>query len=85
MITLIPKELPYLFTEETDLLKTQYLLSDLNEKNILNINDKEIKNIKKELNKNGNVNIVLVNPFFDNKSQNDPFEELHLGNAIKEI
>ena len=85
MLTLIPEELPYLFTEETDLLKTEYLLSDLKEKNILNINDKEIKNIKKELNKNENVNIILVNPFFNDKSQNDPFEELHLGNAINQI
>ena len=85
MLTLIPEELPYLFTEETDLLKTEYLLSDLKEKNILNINDKEIKNIKKELNKNENVNIILVNPFFNEKSQSDPFEELHLGNAINQI
>ena len=85
MLILIPEELRYLFTEETDLLKTEYLLSDLKEKNILNINDKEIKNIKKELNKNENVNIILVNPFFNDKSQNDPFEELHLGNAINQI
>ena len=81
MILLLPKELPYLFTEETDLKKCEYLLSDLNQKNILEVNDGEIKNIKKQLDKKENVQIILVNPFYGNKNQNDKFEELHLGNA----
>ena len=84
MLLLLPKELPYLFTEETDLKKCEYLLSDLNHKNILEVNDREIKNIKKQLDKKENVQIILVNPFFGNKSQNDKFEQLHLGNATSD-
>ena len=81
MVLLLPKKLPYLFTEETDLLKCEYLLGDLKEKNILEINDKKIKNIKKQLEKNEKVQIILVNPFFGKKDGNDEFEELHFGNA----
>ena len=84
MLLLLPKELPYLFTEETDLKKCEYLLSDLNQKNILEVNDREIKNIKTQLDKKENVQIILVNPFFGNKSQNDKFEQLHLGNATSD-
>ena len=84
MLLLLPKELPYLFTEETDLKKCEYLLSDLNQKNILEVNDREIKNIKKQLDKKENVQIILVNPFFGNKSKSDKFEQLHLGNATSD-
>ena len=84
MLLLLPRELPYLFTEETDLKKCEYLLSDLNQKNILEVNDREIKNIKKQLDKKDNVQIILVNPFFGNKNQNDKFEQLHLGNATSD-
>ena len=85
MVILLPKELPYLFTEETDLLKCEYLLSNLNEKNILEANDGEIMKIKKELDDKENVQIVLVNPFFGNKNKNDKFEEIHLGKATSDI
>ena len=85
MIILLPKKLPYLFTEETDLLKTKYLLSDLKEKNILEINDKDIKNIKKQLDKNENIKVVLVNPFFEKKNPNEKFDELHIGNVTADI
>ena len=85
MLLLLPGELPYLFTEETDLLKCEYLLGNIKEKNILEINDKEIKNVKKQIDKNENVQIILVSPFFENKNQNDKFEELYIGNATNDI
>ena len=78
---LMPKKLPYLFMEETDLVKCEYLLGDLNEKNILDINDSQLKSIKKQVEKNENVQIILVNPYFGNKQQIDEFDELHIGNA----
>lgn len=81
LIMLMPKKLPYLFMEETDLVKCEYLLSDLNEKNILDINDSQLKNIKKQVEKNENVQIILVNPYFGNKQQFDEFDGLHIGNA----
>ena len=81
MLILLPRKLPHLFTEETDLLCNEYLLGDLNEKNILDINDKGIKEIKKHLQKNEDVQIILVNPFFGKKNNRDEFDELHLGKA----
>ena len=81
LLLLLPKELPYLFTEETDLVKCEYLLGDLKEKSILDINNSQLKTIKKQLEKNENVQVILVNPFFGNKEQFDEFEGLHIGNA----
>jgi hypothetical protein len=81
LLMLIPKKLPYLFMEETDLVKCEYLLGDLKEKNILDINDSQLKSIKKQVEKNENVQIILVNPYFGNKQQFDEFDELHIGNA----
>jgi len=81
LIMLLPKELPYLFLEETDLVKFEYLLTDLKEDSILDINNKEIKNIKKQIENNEKVEFILVNPFFENKNLNEEFDELHLGNT----
>ena len=81
LIMLMPKKLPYLFMEETDLVKCEYLLGDLKEKNILDINDSQLKSIKRQVEKNENVQIILVNPYFGNKQQFDEFDELHIGNA----
>ena len=70
-------ELPYLFTEETDLLSFEYFLTNLNDqKDILDINDKNINEIKKEAEENENVPIIVVNPFY--RAQNG-FDELHTG------
>ena len=82
MSLFLPMKLPHLFVEETDLLSREYLIGDLSEKNILDINDKEIKNIKKDLEKNEDVQIILVNPFFGKREKEtfDDFEELHMGN-----
>ena len=81
LIMLLPKELPYLFLEETDLVKFEYLLTDLKEDSILDINNKEIKSIKKQIENNEKVEFILVNPFFGNKNLNEEFDELHLGNT----
>ena len=81
LIILLPKELPYLFLEETDLVKFEYLLTDLKEDNILDINNKEIKSIKKQIENNEKIEFILVNPFFGNKNLNEEFDELHLGNT----
>ena len=77
VIILLPMELPYLFTEETDLLSFEYFLTNLNDqKDILDINDKNINEIKKEAEDNENVPIIVVNPFY--RAQ-DGFDELHTG------
>ena len=81
LIILLPKELPYLFLEETDLVRFEYLLTDLKEDNILDINNKEIKSIKKQIENNEKIEFILVNPFFGNKNLNEEFDELHLGNT----
>ena len=81
LLILIPKKLPYLFMEETDLVKCEYLLGDLKEENILDINSSQLKNIRKQIERNENVQIILVNPYFGNKQQFDEFEGLHIGNA----
>ena len=81
LIILLPKELPYLFLEETDLVKCEYLLTDLKKDSILDINNGEIKNIKKQIENNEKVEFILVNPFFGNKNLNEEFDELHLGNT----
>ena len=77
VIILLPMELPYLFTEETDLLSFEYFFTNLNEqKDILDINDNNINEIKKEAEDNENVPIIVVNPFY--RAQ-DGFDELHTG------
>ena len=81
LLILIPKKLPYLFMEETDLVKCEYLLGDLKEENILDINSSQLKNIRKQIERNENVQIILVNPYYGNKQQFDEFEGLHIGNA----
>ena len=74
---LLPKELPYLYTEETDLLSINYFFSNLNDKNeILDVNNENIKEIKKEVEDNENIPIVIVNPFFNSKNG---FNDLHTG------
>ena len=70
-------ELPYLFLEETDLLSFGYYFTNLNDKTeILDINDKNVKDIKKEVEDNGDIPIIVVNPFFNAKNG---FEEIHTG------
>ena len=74
---LLPKELPYLYTEETDLLSINYFFSNLNDKNeILDVNNENIKEIKKEVEDNEDIPIVIVNPFFNSKNG---FNDLHTG------
>ena len=82
IIILLPMELPNLFTEETDLLSFGYFFTNLNEKNeILDINDENIKDIKKEAQENEDFPIVIVNPFYNSKNG---FDELHTGKLSME-
>ena len=77
VIILLPMELPHLYTEETDLLSFGYFFTNLKEQDdILDINDKNIEEIKKEVENDENIPIVVVNPFY--RSQNG-FDELHTG------
>ena len=77
IIILLPMELPYLFLEETDLLSFGYYFTNLNDKTeILDINDKNVKDIKKEVEDDGDIPIIVVNPFFNAKNG---FEEIHTG------
>ena len=81
-IILLPMELPYLFTEETDLLSFGYFFINLNDKNeIMDINNKNIQQIKKEVEDNDDIPIIVVNPFYDIKNG---FDNLHTGNIIIE-
>ena len=77
LIILLPFELPYLFTEETDLLSFGYFFSNLNnEKEILDVNNRNIKEIQKEAEEDEDIPIIVVNPFYTAKNG---FEELHAG------
>jgi hypothetical protein len=81
LILLLPKALPYLYMEETDLVSFGYFFSNLNDKNeILNANDKKLKQLKKDGNKE-NAPIIIVNPFFKNNSKNG-FDGLHAGKVV---
>ena len=81
-IILLPMELPYLFTEETDLLSFGYFFINLNDKNeIMDINNKNIKEIKKEAEDTEDIPIIVVNPFYDIKNG---FDNIHTGNIIIE-
>ena len=67
--------------EETDLVSFGYFFSNLNDKNeILNANDKKLKQLKKDGNKE-NAPIIIVNPFFKNNSKNG-FDGLHAGKVV---
>ena len=82
IIILLPMKLPYLFIEETDLLSFGYYFTNLNDKKeILDINDKNFKDIKKEVEDNGDIPIIVVNPFFN---PNGGFEEIHTGKISSE-
>ena len=77
IIILLPMELPYLFKEETDLDSFGYFFTNLNDKNeILDINSKNMKEIKKEAGDKQNIPIIVVNPFFNDKNG---FDNLHVG------
>ena len=77
IIILLPKELPDLYTEETDLLSFGFFFSNLNDKNeILDINNENIKEIKNQAEENEDTPIVVVNPFFNSKNG---FNDLHTG------
>ena len=77
IIILLPMELPYLFKEETDLDSFGYFFTNLNDKNeILDINSKNMKEIKKEVGDKQNIPIIVVNPFFNDKNG---FDNLHVG------
>ena len=79
---LLPMELPYLFTEETDLVSFGYFFTDLhNEKSILDINDKNIKEIKNNVEENEDIPIIVVNPFYTSQ---DGFDDLYAGKVIIE-
>ena len=79
---LLPMELPYLFTEETDLVSFGYFFTDLNnEKSILDINDKNIKEIKNNAEENEDIPIIVVNPFYTSQ---DGFDDLYAGNVVIE-
>ena len=79
---LLPMELPYLFTEETDLVSFGYFFTDLNnEKSILNINDKNIRDIKNNLEEDEDIPIIVVNPFYTSQ---DGFDDLYAGKVVIE-
>lgn len=79
---LLPKELPYLFIEETDLVSFGYFFTDLNnEKSILDINDKNIKEIKKNAEENEDIPIIVVNPFYTSQ---DGFDDFYAGKIVIE-
>ena len=73
-IILLPMELPYLFTEETDLLSFGYFFINLKNE-IMDINNKNVQQIKYEA--EDNIPIIVVNPFYDSKNG---FENLYTGN-----
>ena len=79
---LLPMELPYLFTEETDLVSFGYFFTDLNnEKSILDINDKNIKEVKNNAEENEDIPIIVVNPFYTSQ---DGFDDLYAGKVVIE-
>ena len=81
-IILLPMELPYLYTEETDLLSFGYFFTSIKHSNeILDINDKNLQKIKNDIEEDDNLPIIVVNPFFKGKNG---FDNIHAGNITIE-
>ncbi len=79
LILLLPMKLPYLFTEETELISFGYFFTSLNDKReILDVNNKKLKSLKKKDENQKKVPIIVVNPFFKNNCKNG-FDDLHTG------